>query len=150
MVEDDGAAVGTALLGGVITEDGAVERAAQPKYANVQEFRDLIKTLTEDAVADVIFVPAAGNSPAGLKFAFSAEATFDQVSRDLNLNLPTDVLSDLSTEGQIELTADIVTTGEIQVGLTPISGSFELLPSTTLAALNAGQGVLLNLSLIHI
>ena len=143
-VEDTAASVGTALYGGVISDGGAIATAAQPKYANIQEFRDLIKSLTSEAVQDVIFVPASEDAPAGLKFAFSAAATFDQVSRDLNLRLPTDVLTNLSSDGLVELTADIVAAGTIQVGLTPVSGSFELTPATTLTSLNAAQGVLLN------
>ena len=144
MIEDDGAAFGTALPGGVIMVDGAVEQAAVPKYGNAQEFRDLIKTLTNNAVEDVVFVPKDGSSPAGLRFAFSVTQDFDQVSRDLNLNLPTDVLTNLRAEGPIELTADIATSATIKVGLTPIGGTFELQPTTTLGALNASQGVILN------
>lgn len=136
--------IGTPLFGGVIPIDGAVATAPTTKYTNAQEFRDLIKALTDNAVSDVIFVPAAGHQPAGLKFAFNATQAYDQVSRDLNLDLPTDVLTDIQTEEQIELTAKIAAAGTITVGLTPISGSFELQPSTLLSSLNASQGVMLN------
>lgn len=146
--DGDDQIVGTSLIGEfadhVVDAEGAVVHASRPVYGNAQKFRDTLRTLTNGQIADVVFVPATGTSPATLRFDVSIDETLDAVRTSLNLPDAGDELSHLVTQSTIDLTPRLQLSTTIDVELGPVGGDFVLTTATTLAAVNAGRGIRLN------
>lgn len=140
--------VGTSLIGEfaghVVDAEGAVVYASRPVYDNAQQFRDTLRTLTNGQIADVVFVPASGASPAALRFDVSIDETLDVVRTSLRLPDAGNDLSHLTTQSTVDLTPRLQLSTTIDVELAPVGGDFVLTTATTLAAVNAGRGIRLN------
>ncbi|MCA9086617.1 MAG: DUF3383 family protein, partial [Planctomycetaceae bacterium] len=149
VVDDNGAVVGTSLFGDIATAvvdaNGAEGTAATPAYSTVQEFRSLIRSLTNNRISDVIFVPASVNSPASLHFQVTIDEQLPDVRTRLDLDeLNATHLSNVQTETLLDLSPSLHAELNIGIQLEKIGGGFVLTSATTLASLNAGAGVMLN------